>query len=507
MQINEKSIKLFLASLVIFALALEAGLFSFSAGATRPLPEIRFVDSWFNGALIKLSSHDVLAQSFYLRESSEILDEVSDFAENNAEASAIFVGDIMLSRTVNDKMKAYDNYFYPFEKLSGFLNEADITFGNLESPIYSGKYVPQGSFSFDADPKVAESLENAGFDVLSLANNHAANAGDAGFKKTFEVLNQNNIKYVGAGENLEAVDNQGAVFEVNGIRIVFLAYAYGSSTASSTRPGAAPMNIEQMKKDVVRLKKDVDQVFVSMHAGVEYTEKISNEQRSFAQAAIDAGATLVVGHHPHVVQKIEKYKDGYIMFSLGNFIFDQMWSADTTRGLAVKAYFNKNKISRLEYYPLKIYDFAQPQAAPDIDRDNVLARMAFDFDESVWLSVEGDEIKIKPTALSVFEEKNENLLSADINQNGATEYFYLKNNKAYIVEDNALSWQSFADWRVNKIFLADSNNDGQTDFNLLIDDESGSRWLIYGWREGSWQPYWNSGPLEKGLSDLLARSA
>ena len=449
---------------------------------------------------------ELSAQDFYLFETSKILDEVNNYIGQSKEnISVIFVGDLMLSRGVNDRMRSYNNYFYPFQELEGFLNNADLTFGNLESPILHGNYVPVNSFSFDAHPETANSMAKAGFDVLSMANNHAGNMGQAGFLKSFEKLNENGMYYVGAAKKKSDLDQQGVITEVEGVKIGWLAYAYGPSHygTDGDYPGMALMDIEKMKQDVERLKKQTDHVFVSMHAGTEYTENISSQQRNFAQAAIDQGASLVIGHHPHVVQRIERYNNGFIMFSLGNFVFDQMWSQDTRRSLATKIYLDKEDINRFEYYPLKIYDYSQPRLAEGSDRKNIYNRLRTELNFEKAIFVNDNKIEFTDIAAQgLAEQIEEKVLAADINENKVPEYIYQRENKLYIIENNALVWQSFPDWNVKKVFLADANADNKTDINIILDKEDGNHWFIYGWRRDSWQPYWDSSEIFPAIIDI-----
>jgi len=285
------------------------------------------------------------------------LTEQQKIEDESKSATLLVVGDVMLSRVVGSKMVEKKNYFYPFEKLATILNSTDLTFGNLESPIIDGAPVKTGSFSFRADEVVGESLSQAGFDVVSLANNHILNQGQKGIVKTVEVLEKNKIDFCGLdGNNLTP-----KIVEKNGLKFVFLCYSYEGFAALQKNYGVNGLNIEKMKKDISEIRPQVDFVIISMHAGTEYVHKSGETQQRFARSAIDAGADLVIGHHPHVTQEFEKYKDHYIYYSLGNFIFDQMWSEDTRKGLMVKFNFVKNKLPEVaQSWPIYISDYSQP---------------------------------------------------------------------------------------------------------------------------------------------------
>ena len=281
------------------------------------------------------------------------------------------VGDIMLSRRVGETMvkKGYD---YPFAKMKELISGADLSFGNLESPMKKGNPVPTGSFVFRADPENAESLNRAGFDIVSLANNHMLNQGADGLLKTFGYLSTQNVKYCGAAAS---VDNLSAtIVTVKAAQVGFLCYSYGPDeyAAGKDKPGIAIAGKEKIEKEVLALKGKADIIIMSLHDGIEYQHTSSKHQQELARAAIDAGADIVIGHHPHVVQEVEKYKNGYIFYSLGNFVFDQMWSLDTRQGLAVKLTLSKkDKVKKVEYFPVMIEDYSQPRPVTDDEAEKI----------------------------------------------------------------------------------------------------------------------------------------
>lgn len=279
--------------------------------------------------------------------------------EPPAEVTMIAVGDIMLSRAVATRMRWYGPE-YPFASTSDFIREADIAFGNLETTITEGEEVPPFTMSFRADSASAAALRDAGFDVLSLANNHMSDFGETGVIDTLRYLDSVDIAHAGAGR--DAVEaGRPAFIEANGIRFAFLAYTYTASEAGEGRAGTAFMRTERMREAVQAAKQRADFVIVSMHAGDEYVPLPNDQQKTFARAAIDAGAELVIGHHPHVVQTMEQYRGKYIFYSLGNFIFDQMWSQETRDGLALKLVFTKEGVDRVSYHATEIHDYAQPR--------------------------------------------------------------------------------------------------------------------------------------------------
>ncbi|MFH1392082.1 MAG: CapA family protein [bacterium] len=248
------------------------------------------------------------------------------------EITLMFVGDIMLSRGVGNKMLKESNYKWPFLKIADYLQEADLLFGNLEGPL-SDKGVDTGKkYSFRADPKALDGLIYAGFDVLSIANNHIYDWGEQAMQDTILRLKNNNILPAGLGEK--------PILEIENTKISFSAYTW-----------PLPEKIDLPEADIK---------IVSMHIGEEYQKKSNLEQQKFARMAIDAGADLVIGHHPHVTQEIEKYKDKFIFYSLGNFVFDQQFSQDVKNGWIAEIIIKNKKIIKAE--PINIIITSQYQA-------------------------------------------------------------------------------------------------------------------------------------------------
>ena len=243
------------------------------------------------------------------------------------------VGDIMLARTVGQKVLS-EGPQVVFAGVQPVLDGADVLIGNLECAITSEGAPQPKSYTFAAPPETVKALALAGFDVLSLANNHAMDYGKVGLTDTINNLHQNGIASAGAGMNTSQA-HQPVILERNGLRLAFLAYAnvpvensgFDSSSwiATFSQPGIAWAYPEQIKADVTAAKKEVDVVIVLLHSGYEITSiipGISQDQRLAAHAAIDAGAALVIGSHPHFLQSIEPYRGGLIAYSLGNFVFD-----------------------------------------------------------------------------------------------------------------------------------------------------------------------------------------
>jgi poly-gamma-glutamate synthesis protein (capsule biosynthesis protein) len=301
-------------------------------------------------------------QTFYFNQNNsdksleDYFGESQKLAKQNQPVITSFlaVGDIMLSRNVAAEIfKSTDNGL-PFRRMADILKSTDFNFANLESPFYPPKQpcatggatgiVGGHSLIFGAPCDTVHGLPDNNFKILNLANNHTLDQGLNGLEFTRSLLDSNNIKYVGAGKNLDETW-QPAIVDANGIKVCFVGASYASINDSGKIKNdyiARIEDIERLKNSIATAKTECDFVVATMHAGAEYTRMPNAAQINFAHAAIDAGADLVIGSHPHWVQNIERYNGKYIFYSLGNFIFDQMWSQETKEGLTLKITLSKN---------------------------------------------------------------------------------------------------------------------------------------------------------------------
>ena len=302
-----------------------------------------------------------------------------NFLKKERATTLIFVGDIMLDRGVKGMVEKYGkgDYKFPFLKIAEELQKADILFGNLES-IISDKGEKVGSiYSFRADPKAIEGLKFAGFDILSVANNHIFDYGREAMEDSFKRLKEAQIDFVGGGFN-EIEAYAPVIKEVNPstsstssrqagsgqVKIAFLAYTnLGSEywSAKGNRSGIAWLTAENLEKGVREAKENADLVIVSIHFGDEYQKKANSEQKYFAHLAIDSGADLVICHHSHIVGEVEEYKGKYIFYSLGNFVFDQKFSKETMEGLMLKVLLKNAKIKEVIPIGIKINEHFQSE--------------------------------------------------------------------------------------------------------------------------------------------------
>ena len=263
-------------------------------------------------------------------------------------------GDVMLSRYVGRLARRQKDPAAPLRAIAPFLSAADIAFVNLESPFSDrGKPVERGMI-FKAEPSTVEGLLLAGIDVVSTANNHARDQGGHGLEYTVRWLNQHGIRAAGTA------GGEGVILERNGVRFGFLAYTYDQSNGNYPTPDArvAMLDIGRMTAEVARLRGRAEVVVVSMHAGDEYNPRPNRQQTDFAHAAIDSGAAVVAGHHPHVVQPVERYRDGVIFYSLGNLVFDQFRRQETQHGLLGEVVFRGAKLESFKTIPVRLRNTA-----------------------------------------------------------------------------------------------------------------------------------------------------
>ena len=264
-------------------------------------------------------------------------------------------GDVMLSRHVARVARGRKDPAFPLRDLAPVLQAADIAFVNLESPFSDRGAVVEHGMIFKAEPEMIAALELAGIDVVSTANNHARDQGSHGVEFTLDWLERHQIAVAGTGISAEAA-HAGVVIEHNGIKFGFLAYTYDQSNGNHTDMDdrVAVMDVARMREDVSGARARADAIIVSMHAGTEYSPRANAQQVAFAHAAIDAGASVVVGHHPHVTQPWERYGQGVIFYSLGNLVFDQFQRVETQHGALADLVFEGPRLVEASLLPVDI---------------------------------------------------------------------------------------------------------------------------------------------------------
>lgn len=259
-----------------------------------------------------------------------------------------FVGDIMLDRGPEMRINklADGDYKFPFLLIADEISKYDFLFGNLEGPMSDVGQDTGKSISFRFDEKGIDGLKYAGFDALSVANNHAGDWGRAAWEDT--VLNLENGGIVPVGHNLDP-----QIVDVKGIKLALLAFQDFPQVSMQATD-------ENIITALNNARGKADLIIVSFHFGEEYQKKSNARQQYLARLAVDNGASLVIGHHPHVTQETEEYNGAVIDYSVGNFIFDQYFSAETMRGELLEVEIVDKKIATYKTREFKINKDFQP---------------------------------------------------------------------------------------------------------------------------------------------------
>lgn len=253
-------------------------------------------------------------------------------AKQNADTSKaplrlVFVGDVMLSRNIGNII-SNKGPEYPFEYVHGILRQGDITMGNLESPISDREDTvcrKNATVCFKASPETIRGLTYAGFDIMTVANNHALDHGPFVMNDTLSHLSRAGIQYVGVQQGMNDSIQNAVIVHDPRMTIAFLGFEdinNVSTYSASDYPRPWKASDDAVIPAVTRAQSQADVVVVTFHFGNEYNFTHSGRQEQLSHAAADAGADIIIGHHPHVIQDIEVYNTSIIAYSLGNFIFD-----------------------------------------------------------------------------------------------------------------------------------------------------------------------------------------
>jgi poly-gamma-glutamate synthesis protein (capsule biosynthesis protein) len=295
----------------------------------------------------------------------------------NSDVRLVAVGDIMLGesplclgRGVSSAIRKRGPD-HPFVHVVDCLKDGDLVFGNLEA-VLSNSGAKRGyvrSLALRGDPKAAEGLKCAGFNVFSLANNHALEHGPEALEETMCALKEQGIGYVGVGASLKE-GRTPLILSSKGAAVAFLAYCL-------VHDKTAYVSVDYPKgicDDVAKARTKADLVVVSLHWGSEYIHKPSPVQVRLAHDIIDSGCAVILGHHPHVLQGIERYSGGLIAYSLGNFVFD-MWGRSTRESAILKVALSKSGVKDIEVVPVRINGSYQPEVLSGHEAKEVLSRL------------------------------------------------------------------------------------------------------------------------------------
>ncbi|MBI5629580.1 MAG: CapA family protein [Elusimicrobia bacterium] len=283
-----------------------------------------------------------------------------------AQVSLSAVGDIRLDGPVGELIGRHGPE-HPTAAVREAL-KADIVFGNLECSVTTRGTKQAKTWNFRAPSENLASLKEGGFDVLNLANNHSMDYGTEGFLDTLAAVKKRGFIAVGGGKNIEQAEKL-RIIERNGLRVGFLGLTSTfppEAWARRKKPGVAYSNFKRFPELIRRAKKDCDILVVSFHGGTELALEPNQIQKAFAHMAVDAGADLILGHHPHVLQAVELYKGKTILYSLGNFLFVSP-APETRTTVIAKAALGRGGVESIEFVPLDTH-WGQPILAPEEGR-------------------------------------------------------------------------------------------------------------------------------------------
>ncbi|MGG1887439.1 CapA family protein [Priestia megaterium] len=329
----------------------------------------------------------------------------SEAVENNTKddslVTATMVGDIMLGRNV-EKVTNRQGQDYLFRNVESYFKNADYSTANFDHPVTANDEYPAQDkpIVLRTDEQSVKTLKNLNFSVLNVANSHSMDYLEEGLNDTVKAFNQSKMDFVGMGGNLEEASNINYQ-TVNGIKIATLGFtdtytAY--SAANDNDPGILPAKPEIFIPLIQEAKEKANLVVVHAHWGEEYDTTPSPRQKGLAKAMADAGADIILGHHPHVLQPIDTYKNTVIFYSLGNFVFDQGWSASRESAL-VQYKLKKDGTARFEVTPLLI-----KEATPTL-----LSKWDAYYKEKIFKRL----TKTSSSALAIKEENNKLVFTVD----------------------------------------------------------------------------------------------
>lgn len=290
-----------------------------------------------------------------------------------------FVGDLLLASSV-EKLMRREGLDYPFAKAKPYLSEPDLTVGNLEHPVTTrGTPAENKQYVFKGSPDLLPSLREAGFDFVALANNHTLDQGVEGLLDTIDHLNEAGIAHAGAGRNHEEAFRP-AVFEVKGRSIAIFSFSRVvpevSWKADRNHPGVAETyDSRRAVAAISRAKEAHDLVIVYAHWGEELSYTPRDIEKKLAREYIDAGADIVVGSHPHVLQGFEYYNGGWIAYSLGNFVFNPTKNTETRDTGVLNAVCPKDGSCGLAFVPMRAVEPARPEPLEGEERRAMFERL------------------------------------------------------------------------------------------------------------------------------------
>jgi poly-gamma-glutamate synthesis protein (capsule biosynthesis protein) len=442
--------------------------------------------------------------------------------------SLIMVGDTSMARGV-ESVTNQNGLDYPLEKVGPWLQAADLAIGNYEGVIAAEGvgHMRALGYRLRAKPAAASALARAGFDLFTLANNHSVDYGINSLQVTQENMHIAGLQTVGAGRNGQEA-RKPVVIEMSGIKIVFLAYTMvpdppdgdRDNERTWTRSWFGPTFARDKLADYVKAALPLgDLVIVQFHWGNEYIACPQSWQIDLAKAAINAGAAMVVGHHPHVVQPYEKFGKGFIAYSLGNFLFDQ----NIQTGLALWIRLDKKGV--IDVYGLGVKPGVRPEwYSPVATRDLLSHLCRFSDARSTAYEYSSGKYAAQPMPADLANETEANrcvdhpltirqIGQVDLQGDGQPEQVTLQDGRLRIYENQGEVYESHSSWRVVDAAIGDPNQDGRYEVMMLIwkqDVPNGpvtTHPFILGYRGGAYKVIWGGSATAEwmqavGIADL-----
>ncbi len=425
----------------------------------------------------------------------------------------VAVGDVMLGRGAASEAQ-------PFAAVAPWLRTADLALGNLECVIAEEGTPRPGPYRLRAPLSAVTILGDAGFDVLGLANNHALDFGPAALTETIRRLEAEGIAAVGGGPDIEAA-TQPLLREINGVRLAFLAFNTVPDPEDRPEEGGwtpATWDREQGPAAIAAARAQADVVVVSVHWGYEYQLRADPAQRDAAHAMLEAGADLVLGHHPHVVQRMEVSGGRFVAYSLGNFVFDQQ-QGETRQGLALRAFFDAQGLRAVQALPVWAGPRPRPMTADEASA--LLARVQppgaahpepVEGPYRIGFACEptpGDDgetcrpADVPPTPLiGPFRAG-----AIDLTGDGVPEQVRRVGEQVVVYGDGGEVWRGLPEWRVVDLALGDPNDDGRGEILLALWKRNAegvprSHPFIIGYREGANRLLWGGSAVADPIHEV-----
>ncbi len=442
---------------------------------------------------------------------------VTDAAADSAAVQVVMVGDISMARGTAKAIADHGSDFdYPLREVAGWLHAADLAVGNQEGVIAADGVGVKRPFGYRlrADPLAAPALARAGFGLLGVANNHTLDFSPDGLRETVENLHSAGVQTVGAGQDYDSARIP-LITTIRGVKVGWLAYVnvpdppeYGFAYEGSFY-GRCRLEEDKLIEQVRAARQLVDVLIVQIHWGVEYATKPFETQIRHAHKAIDAGASIVLGHHPHVVQTLETYNGKLIIYSLGNFLFDQegrsgiaAWIRLDTQGVI--------DVHGIAVNPGVHPTWTAPARTAATLRDScgtAESAVIFGFANDRYTKVEAVE------GASAMLQATPRRSTLDMRGDGEEQRVTLENGTLRIFEDERIAYESHPSWQVVDYAVGDPNQDGRFEVLMLLWKQDTPESLVtthpflVGYRNGAYKVIWGGSPTPNwvqavGIADV-----